>query len=100
MHYYNGFSHVTPLTTIAMHNYDVFFRDFDAKLKMFQRVLNVEHMDTHASADPRCVSQVVEINAVELDMCTLLSDQAEALLDRRRQAVREESTRLQLQACE
>ncbi|XP_061083659.1 GC-rich sequence DNA-binding factor 2 isoform X2 [Conger conger] len=47
----------------------------------------------------QCLGEkVVEINAVELDMCTLLSDQAEALLGRRREAVREESTHLQLQA--
>ncbi|XP_061083660.1 GC-rich sequence DNA-binding factor 2 isoform X3 [Conger conger] len=49
----------------------------------------------------QCLGEkVVEINAVELDMCTLLSDQAEALLGRRREAVREESTHLQLQAYE
>ncbi|XP_036398546.1 GC-rich sequence DNA-binding factor 2 [Megalops cyprinoides] len=39
--------------------------------------------------------KVVQINAVELDMHSLLSDQAEALLARRREAVREESSRLQ-----
>ncbi|KAJ8248535.1 hypothetical protein GJAV_G00243050 [Gymnothorax javanicus] len=37
----------------------------------------------------------VEINAVELDMHTLLIDQAEALLQRRREAVREKSSHLQ-----
>ncbi|KAI1895690.1 hypothetical protein AGOR_G00108840 [Albula goreensis] len=43
-----------------------------------------------------CLSEkVVEINAMELDVHTLLIDQAEALLARRREAVREESTRLQ-----
>ncbi|KAG7465651.1 hypothetical protein MATL_G00155760 [Megalops atlanticus] len=39
--------------------------------------------------------KVVQINTVELDIHTLLSDQAEALLARRREAVREESSRLQ-----
>ncbi|XP_035256505.1 GC-rich sequence DNA-binding factor 2 isoform X1 [Anguilla anguilla] len=42
--------------------------------------------------------KVVEINAVELDMHTLLIDQAEVLLSRRRESVREVSTRLQLLA--
>ncbi|KAJ8361459.1 hypothetical protein SKAU_G00179840 [Synaphobranchus kaupii] len=45
----------------------------------------------------QCLAEkTVEINAVELEVHTLLIDQAEALLSRRREAVREESTRLQL----
>ncbi|XP_041710525.2 intron Large complex component GCFC2 [Coregonus clupeaformis] len=39
--------------------------------------------------------KVVEINSVEVDMHTLLSDQAEVLLSRRREAIRQESSRLQ-----
>ncbi|KAJ7990975.1 hypothetical protein DPEC_G00292440 [Dallia pectoralis] len=39
--------------------------------------------------------KVVEINSVEVDMHTLLSEQADALLSRRREAVRQESSRLQ-----
>lgn len=39
--------------------------------------------------------KVMEINSLELDMTTLLSDQAEALLARRRETVRKESSRLQ-----
>ncbi|XP_010876890.2 GC-rich sequence DNA-binding factor 2 [Esox lucius] len=39
--------------------------------------------------------KVVEINSVEVDMHTLLSEQADALLSRRREAVHQESSRLQ-----
>ncbi|XP_046886323.1 GC-rich sequence DNA-binding factor 2 isoform X1 [Hypomesus transpacificus] len=39
--------------------------------------------------------KVVEINSLELDMHSLLSDQAEALLSRRRETVQLESSRLQ-----
>uniref|UniRef100_A0A4W5QS01 GC-rich sequence DNA-binding factor 2 n=1 Tax=Hucho hucho TaxID=62062 RepID=A0A4W5QS01_9TELE len=39
--------------------------------------------------------KVVEINSVEVDMHALLSDQAEVLLSRRREAIRQESSRLQ-----
>ncbi|KAM6979889.1 intron Large complex component GCFC2 [Aplochiton taeniatus] len=39
--------------------------------------------------------KVVEVNSLEMDMHSLLSDQAEALLSRRREAVMEESSRLQ-----
>uniref|UniRef100_A0A674A754 GC-rich sequence DNA-binding factor 2 n=1 Tax=Salmo trutta TaxID=8032 RepID=A0A674A754_SALTR len=44
--------------------------------------------------------KVVEINSVEVDMHTLLSDQAEVLLSRRREAIRQESCRLQQLSCE
>ena len=47
-----------------------------------------------------CVVQVVEINSLELDMHSLLSDQAEALLSRRRETVQLESSRLQQLCCE
>uniref|UniRef100_A0A8C7FEY5 GC-rich sequence DNA-binding factor 2 n=1 Tax=Oncorhynchus kisutch TaxID=8019 RepID=A0A8C7FEY5_ONCKI len=44
--------------------------------------------------------KVVEINSVEVDMHTLLSDQAEVLLSRRREAIRQESSCLQQLSCE
>ncbi|KAK6307586.1 hypothetical protein J4Q44_G00227340 [Coregonus suidteri] len=40
-------------------------------------------------------TMIVEINSVEVDMHTLLSEQAEALLSRRREAIQQESSRLQ-----
>uniref|UniRef100_A0A8C7UZN0 GCF C-terminal domain-containing protein n=1 Tax=Oncorhynchus mykiss TaxID=8022 RepID=A0A8C7UZN0_ONCMY len=44
--------------------------------------------------------KVVEINSVEVDMHTLLSDQAEVLLSRRREAIRQKSSCLQQLSCE
>uniref|UniRef100_A0A6Q2Y1C3 GCF C-terminal domain-containing protein n=1 Tax=Esox lucius TaxID=8010 RepID=A0A6Q2Y1C3_ESOLU len=44
--------------------------------------------------------KVVEINSVEVDMHTLLSEQADALLSRRREAVHQESSRLQQLSCD
>ncbi|KAF6731112.1 hypothetical protein FQA47_006748 [Oryzias melastigma] len=44
--------------------------------------------------------QVVEINALEVELHTLLSDQMEALLAQTRERIKEQADRLQQLSCE